>query len=182
MYCRICGSKTDNEDNICSNCDSISRKVKETKTENKSHSIYVLVVTFLIIFVVVVGSCLVRLGNGVSISGGNKDNSDGKYKLFSRSATLNDIIIDSKIDFNALGEEFVIYPQNNIKGLKITIAFLDEGKEELTSVSKFLGDVEKSKQVSFTISFLELDLSLSSILEITYDRCIVSGGTVSYFS
>lgn len=146
----------------------------------KSHPFLKGFVVFLIIGVLLFGAvkCVeyAMTENPLTSQG----NSDGAHKLLSRSARNSDLQVDSKLDFSSLGVKYVIIPQTDIKGLEITISFLDSNKKVLTSIEKALGNVKEGVQISFSISLL--DLSFSVALNTKYESWTVTGGTVSYFA
>lgn len=110
----------------------------------------------------------------------SQGNSDGDTKLLSRSARNSDIKVVSDLDLSSLGAKYTITPQTDISNLSITISFLDSNKKVLTSIEKPLDNVKESVQVSFSISLI--DLSLSVAWNTQYESWTVTDGTVSYFS
>ena len=70
-------------------------------------------------------------------------------------------------------------PETDIDDLEITVSFLDEHKNVLTSFEKSLGDVKESVQVNFSISLFDMNLTVA--LKTKYETWTVTGGTVSYF-
>ena len=153
----------------------------------KHHGFLKFLIVLLIIGVIIFGliKCIEYTGSVNSdISQGNSDtsqgNSDGSIHLLSRSARNSDIIVDSNLDLSSFGAKYTVMPQTDIDNLEITIRFLDEDRNVLTTFEKTLGDVKESVQVSFSISLF--DMSLSVALNTRYESWSVTGGTVSYFA
>lgn len=125
------------------------------------------------------------------VSSGNSDtpqgstntsqgNSDDGPHLFRRSAENSDVIVDSDLDLSAFGAKYTVTPQTDIDNLEITIRFLDEDRNVLTTFEQTLGNVREGVQVSFSISLFDLGLSVA--LKTEYESWSVTGGTVSYFA
>ena len=159
-------------------------KMSENNSKKKSHGF----LKFLIV-IFIVGACIFgvvkfvqsqQANQVVDGHGTTQGNTDGNTHLFKRSANINDITYDYDLDLMSLGEKITILPQTDIDGLVITINFLDSNKKILTSISKSLGNVKKGVQVSFSISLMDLGLSVA--LNTQYNSIAVTGGTVSYFS
>ena len=104
----------------------------------------------------------------------------GSTAPFTRAANNNDITMEVNTDLASLGSKFTVSPQVDIKGLQVTVEFLDKNKNKLTETEKYLGNVQKGVQVSFTVSLSDLGLSVTWNAHYTNTR--VSGGTVSYFA
>ena len=199
MYCKNCGKEIADNAKFCSYCGAKQTNTEPTqyaaskaKTDNyaieapqkKSHGF----LKFLIAFIII-GACIFGVVKFVQCQQANQivdgqgtiqGNTDGNSHLFKRSATLNDISYDYDIDFASLGEKIIIIPQTDIDGLQITINFLDSNKKILKSMSKSLGNVKKGVKISFSISLMDLGLSVAWNTQ--YNSIAVTGGTVSYFA
>ncbi len=149
-------------------------------TGKKSHGFLKFLIVFLIIGAIIFG--LVKCAEYKSTVNSNtsQGNSDGNTHLLSRSARNSDITVESDLDLSSFGAKYTVMPQIDIDNLEITISFLDENKNVLTSFEKSLGDVKESAQVSFSISLF--DMSLTVALKTRYESWTVTGGTVSYFA
>lgn len=146
----------------------------------KSHGFLKFLIVVLIIGATIFG--LVKCAEYKSTVNSNtsQGNSDGNTHLLSRSARNSDITVESDLDLSSFGAKYTVMPQTDIDNLEITISFLDENKNVLTSFEKLLGDVKESVQVSFSISLF--DMSLTVALQTRYESWTVTGGTVSYFA
>ena len=158
--------------------------MSDTNEKKKSHGL----LKFLIV-VVIIGACVfgivkfVQYQQSKSIVDGNgtmQGNKDGNTHLFSRSANINDVIIDYDLDLANLGVKYIVMPQTDISNLQITINFLDKNKKVLTSKVENLGNVKQGVKVSSSISLFDLGLSVAWNTE--YNSFAVTGGTVSYFA
>ena len=109
-----------------------------------------------------------------------ESNKDGNTKLLSRSANNGDITVTSDIDLSNLGNKVTITPQSDISGLTVSIMYYDKDMNVLTSTTRYIGNVTKGVQTSFTISIL--DLGFKDAWNTKYTSVGVTGGTVSYFS
>lgn len=97
-----------------------------------------------------------------------------------RNANNNDITADGALDFSSLGEKITIIPQVDIDDLEITLEFYDKDYKPLTTKVKYFGNVKKGVSVEFSVSIVELGLSVS--LKAVYTSVEVTRGTVSYFA
>ena len=158
--------------------------MSENSSEKKSHGFLKFIIVALII-----GACVFGIVKFVQYqqsqqtvdgNGTTQGNSDGNTHLFKRSANNNDITYDYELDLSSFGEKFTILPQTDIDNLVVTINFLDSNKKILTSISKSLGNVKQGIQVSFSISLMDLGLSVA--WNTRYNSIAVTGGTVSYFA
>lgn len=113
-------------------------------------------------------------------SGSTQSNTDGNNHLLKRSATRNDIVVDSDTNLASMGAKYKVIPQIDIENLQITVNYLDENKRILVSKVKNLGNVTKGEKIEFTISIV--DISLSDAWNTRYESIAVTGGTVSYFA
>lgn len=159
--------------------------MNETNDNKKSHHYWIILVVLLVVlFACVFGIAkFVNYRQSQNVVDGNgtvQGNTDGNKKLFSRSVNNGDIIVDSELDLSNFGSKFVVMPQTDIKDLKLTINFLDGNGNQLTSKDKFLGNVKQGVSVSFSISLLDLGVSVGWNTE--YTTIAVTGGTVSYFA
>lgn len=142
-----------------------------------------------IIALAIIGACLfgvikfVQCQETKTVVDGNgttQGNNDGNTNLFSRSANNGDVVIDSDLDLMSLGGKYTVLPQTDIDNLEITVNYLDKNKNLLTSKTKYLGNVKKGVQVSFSFSIT--DLGVSVVWNTQYESIAVTGGTVSYFA
>lgn len=146
----------------------------------KSHGFLKFLIVVLIIGAIVFGlvKCIEYHSSVNSIT--SQGNSDGNTHLLSRSARNSDISVDSDLNLSSFGAKYIIMPKTDIDDLEITVNFLDENNNVLTSFEQTLGDVKESVQVSFSISLF--DVSLTVALKTRYETWTVTGGTVSYFA
>lgn len=198
MFCRNCGKQISDDDIFCRYCGAEQSNEEQLHavslkeaTDNqsidapqkKSHGF----LKFLLV-VIIIGACIFGFVKFVQCQQANQivdghgttqGNSDGNTHLFKRSANINDISFDYDFDLANLGEKIIIIPHTDIDGLQITINFLDSNKKILTSISKSLGNVKQGVQVSFSISLMDLGISVA--WNTKYNSIAVTGGTVSYF-
>ncbi len=150
----------------------------------KRHPFLIFLIVFLIIFACVFGIVkFVDYQNSrqqIDGSGTTQGNHSGDAQLFRRSANINDITYNLDLDLLSFGEKCTITPHVDIDGLEITLNYLDKNKNLLDSIVKSLGNVKEGVQVSFSVSLI--DISLSVALNTQYASLVVTGGTVSYFS
>lgn len=157
--------------------------MSDTK-EKKSHGLLVFIIVVIVLGLSIFG--IVKLvqhtqaQQQIDGQGTTQGNTDGDTKLFSRSANNNDVKISDELDLASFGAKYSVLPQTDISNLEVTVNFLDENKKLLTSVVKPLGNVKEGVQVSFSISLLELGLSVA--WNTKYESMAVTGGTVSYFA
>ncbi|MCH5172414.1 MAG: zinc ribbon domain-containing protein [Erysipelotrichales bacterium] len=191
MYCNNCGKKLEDGANFCSHCGSHQKSnndtseittpenyssviVMETSKKKRSHGF----LKFIAILTILVG-CILGISKIID-SKKNPYNQDGATQLFKRSANNNDIYVNSDLDLSNLGVKYIITPQVDIDGLKVTIEFLDKNMNALDSYVKSIGNVKKGVQVNFSISLLDLGISVA--WNTKYESLGVTGGTVSYFA
>ena len=191
MYCNNCGKKLEDSANFCSHCGSQQKSTNDTseitapenysgvsvmETSKKKRSNGFL--KFIVILTILAG-CIMGISKIID-SQINPHNQDGATQLFKRSANNNDIYVNSDLDLSNLGVKYIITPQVDIDGLKITIKFLDKNMKVLDSYVKSIGNVKKGVQVNFSISLLDLGISVA--WNTKYESLGVTGGTVSYFA
>lgn len=155
------------------------RSSMSNTNEKKSHGFLKFIIVLLVIGSIIFGVVKFFEYKQTENSTTQQGNNDGNHKLLSRSANKNDISVDSDLELASLGAKYSIIPQTDIDGLEITINFLDSNKNILTSVVKYLGNVKKGVQVNFSISLLDVNLSVA--WNTKYESWTVTGGTVSYF-
>lgn len=109
----------------------------------------------------------------------NDSNSDGNPVLLNRAATTNDIQLEQSIEatLTNLKDSYIITPDVDINGLKLTFKFYDSSDNIVSTETKEIGNVAKSNDYTVSISH-----SLSDMLKIKKYQYYVSGGTVSYFA
>lgn len=143
----------------------------QSKDDNskKSHNIFIpLIVCILVIAVVA----------WIFQSSTNKDNTDTPT-LTTRKATINDISITSN-ENNIISIEMTITPKYDIDNLEITVNYYSSSNNLLKTISKNIGDVKKDGK--YTEQVYITDFSFSQIMELSYCKYKVTGGTVSYFA
>ena len=198
MYCQKCGKELPDDTKFCHFCGapqstlppaSTAAQKAETNAvssvtpQKKSHGFLI----FLIV-AVILGVCIFGIVKFVQYQqteyddgrGTIQGNHDGDRQLFKRSASSNDISVDSDLDLTSFGGKYTVLPQTDIDGLELTIHFLDSNRSVLQSVVKSLGNVKKGVQVSFSISLFDLGVSVA--WNTKYESIVVTGGTVSYFA
>ncbi len=152
----------------------------QTAEGKKSHGCLTALIV-LIIFGVIVCFGYVYIQNQLNPNDSlNPTNQGSSNKLFSRSATTNDILIDYDLDIASFGMKVTVNPQSDINNLELTIKFLDSNEKVLSTKVKALGNVKKGVQVNFSISIGEMGWSVA--WNTKYTLVTVTGGTVSYFS
>ncbi|MCD8372492.1 MAG: hypothetical protein LUD27_04230 [Clostridia bacterium] len=140
----------------------------------KSHGFLKFIVVVLVMFaVVLIGAKLIDYGTSTT-------NTDGNSKLLSRSARNSDVEISYELALSSLGVKFTVMPQVDISGLEITVNILDENKKNLSTIEKTIGNVKEGVQANFTVSLVDLGLSVA--LKTEYASWSVTGGTVSYLA
>ena len=158
--------------------------MSENSSEKKSHGFLKFLIAVLIIGACVFGVVKIvqyqQSKQTVDGNGTTQGNTDGNTHLFKRSANNNDISVTSDLDLLSFGVKYAIIPQKDIDGLVVTVNLLDKNKNILKSVVKSLGNVKQGVQVSFSISLLELGISVAWNTQ--YESIAVTGGTVSYFT
>ena len=198
MFCSKCGKELPDDAKFCHSCGaaqsglqpaSVAAQKAETNTipsatpQKKSHGFLI----FLVV-VVILGACIFGIVKFVQYQQSEYDNGqgtiqgnhDGDRRLFKRSATSNDISVDSDLDLTSFGGKYTVLPRTDIDGLELTINFLDNNRSVLQSVVKSLGNVKEGVQVSFSISLFDLGVSVA--WNTKYESVVVTGGTVSYFA
>ncbi len=148
----------------------------EKKKERGVLRFFALVFLFLFVF------CLVKCNDYQKTVNphSNTGNSDGNYKIFSRSANINDLTIESDLDLLSLGLKYTIVPKVDIENLELTIYLEDKNNQTLKTINKSLGDVKEDEIIDFSLSISDYGLSVS--LKAQYQSISVSGGTVKYLS
>lgn len=109
----------------------------------------------------------------------NPDNKDGASKLTSRSARYSDVTITQSDEFT-LTNKYKLVPHTDIDNLEITIHFSDSSQKLVKTKTKYIGNVVKNGEYTFSFSYS--DFSIQEIWKIEYWRYEVTGGTVQYFS
>ena len=110
----------------------------------------------------------------------NHSNNLTTPQLFSRAATSKDIIVNLREDI-ALSANYEITPNVDIEDLQLTFKFYNDDNRLLDTIVKNVGNVSEGTVYTVSISFDELG-GIFAVLDISYSRTSVSGGTVSYFS
>ena len=152
----------------------------------KSHGFLIFLAVVLVIGAVILA--VVMIGQNWSPSDSSSEGgstvsgevNDDPPRLFYRSADNDDVLIDTELDLSSFGEKFVVTPQVDIDDLELTIRFLDEDRNVLTTHVQDLGNVKEGVQVSFSISLFDLGLSVA--WNTKYSSVSVTGGSVSYFA
>ena len=157
-----------------------SNDTKESETaDKKSHGFLKFLIVLFIIGAIIFAFVKCSEYKSTVNSNTSQGNSDGTTHLLKRSARNSDISVESDLDLSSFGAKYTIMPETDIDDLEITVSFLDENKNVLTSFEKSPGDVKESVQVNFSISLF--DMSLTVALKTKYETWTVTGGTVSYF-
>lgn len=137
-------------------------------------------VTFLAVigvFAIVIVAILVFMR--VCDNASNEDNKDGG--LTTRSARNGDISFEDGSDISiSLSAVLYFTPNVDIDNLEITLNFMDDDRNVLTTQVKSVGDVQEGGR--YSISYSLSDLGLSVIFQCTALSWRVTGGTVSYFA
>lgn len=150
------------------NNSNISQQNKDEDSK-KSHNIFISLIVCILVIAVV--SWVIQLST-------NKDNSDTPT-LITRKATINDITINSN-ENNIISIEMTITPKYDIDDLEITVNYYNSSNVLLKTITKNIGNVKKDGK--YTEQVYITDFSLSQILELSYCKYKVTGGTVSYFA
>ncbi len=101
-------------------------------------------------------------------------------QLFSRAADNGDITVDMKEEL-AFSANYEITPNVDIENLQLTFNFYNDDNSLLDTIVKNVGNVSEGTVYTVSISFDELG-GIFAVLEISYSKTSVSGGTVSYFA
>lgn len=113
---------------------------------------------------------------------GKSNNSDNLTtpQLFSRDADNGDITVDVKEEL-AFSFNYEVTPNVDIENLQLTFNFYNDDSRLLDTIVKNVGNVSEETVYTVSISFDELG-GIFAVLDISYSRTSVSGGTVSYFA
>ncbi len=150
------------------------------KKSNGNQLLHGCAVLFLVIIVIV--AITVPLARCLKDDTGSTSSLHGSVsdRPLRREANNGDITVDGELDFSSLGEKIIIFPQVDIDDLEITLKLYDDNNKLLTTRVKYFGNVKKGVSVEFSISIVDLGLSVSWNARKTSIE--VTGGTVSYFA
>ena len=107
----------------------------------------------------------------------NKTNKSGWINPFSRTARTEDVFVNQSYEFN-LSDNYTVHPYYDIKNLKITVYFLDNNNQVVSTKSHHFKEVNADEKYNFSFSLSEF--TASEIFSIRKWRSEVTGGTISY--
>ncbi len=106
------------------------------------------------------------------------ENSDGNNKIFSRSATNNDLYLDLSEEFS-FSINYKITPKVDISSLQVSFTYYDKNHSTMVTKVCKIGNVKEG--IVYTVSVSLAEFSFIEIFKIQYVSARVTGGTVSYF-
>ncbi len=141
--------------------------------ENNNKSCLYVIITF--ICIVIVAFIFINF----LFNSANPNNPDGSKTLLERSATNNDIRVETNNDFS-FSIRSTVTPNVDIHNLDLTFSFLDANNTVLDTKVRNIGNV--SADVDYTVEFSLTEFSLTELFYIRKYSVTVTGGTVSYFA
>lgn len=154
---------------------------EEEQNTPREHNIASSIGTTFVVFLVCAALVVIMIFTirACALSDGNAENSDGISSITRRSANVNDIVVNYEIDIPNLSCKYVIMPQVDINNLRLKIDLCDKDYNNIYTTERYIGNVVKGNQCSFSISLFEVGLNA---VNIEYTKWTVTGGTVSNFA
>ncbi len=140
---------------------------------------FILIALAIVGIVGIVFACAYAFSNRGGNSSENGGGTTQTPQLFTREARDSDVSISLNDKFS-LSMDYTLTADVDITGLEVTFTFADSDYVVLTTVTKYVGNVEAGTKYNITVSLT--DFSVWDIFKISYSRSSVTGGRVSYFA
>lgn len=100
--------------------------------------------------------------------------------IFSRRVRNDDLTIRAVMDIKNLEVRYDITPHKDIYDLEVEINFLDQNQNNLTTLTRKVGDLKAEEPIVLSISLF--DLGWNIIWKMEYEKLLVTSGRVPLFT